>query len=656
MPGPALRRPIPALLVAAAVALPGCSRPDPDQAALSKAAALTDALTGSGRQAVPADELRRKQYEALAQTVQPLAGSATAGPAASMYLAIAKAGVADLDAARAVDLEAEALRRSQSIRSSLETWLRQSRRAEVREQFNPAAQIAQIEQATAAIREATAKTTQRKAAADAAVADLLAKSDALLKEAAPLRAQATAGREQAASATASAGLPVLEQAVAVQRRADALEVQAADLKAQAAAARPAAEQAQRELDRLAREAESLRIARAGIARQVEQGQKDAAQARQLASAAATRIAEELKALEEFRAGDLARAADAASKGYQDAANAARKAAAGKGDASSAKLAAAKATQSLGDVQFVLARGLETQRNLLRALAGATPALPDHAGLVSRQGEIDAQLKTALDNARTTYADARTGLEGSGAKGDAVKARLDAAVASLNAMLSQPADNAAAPEVSAAPAGEPAAAPAGDAAPAADTSASVAAVEALLRDADAAIKAGDTAKLASFYRLESPDEQAFFDASAAASSAQAGLDAATQDKFGKSLREIAANNPMAQQLLTPGLDPALFAIDPDGPDRVKLTFKGTPLQWAASARDGEWKFDGIVPKSSPLPPALMTKLSAALAGVYAKLAEDVRAGSIANPEDLLSQLATRAGTAMQQAMSGKGPGG
>jgi predicted nucleic acid-binding Zn-ribbon protein len=646
-----------ALLLAVGLAGPlgGCSNDDPAARALEDAGRLMRTITGNGVQMVPDAASRAKQLQEVLTTLQPFAsGNTSQAAAASLITAQARTGLADLDALAATEAEREALGQARAIRGHFETWLRQNARAAAREGFDPQAQLDAIAKEAEQVRGQTE--TQKRALADAekALADLQARREQLLEQAKALRAQATALREQAGQGSAVAGLPVLEQAVALQRQADGLEVQASDLGSQAAGVRPVVDQARRDLDRLARQAESLKVAGSGIQQRVELSRKQAGEARVLAAQAGEQIAAATKALSEFRAGPLAETSEKAIKGYRDAAGAARRGAAAGADASAAKSASAAATLAAGDALFVRARGIEDHLALLRALAAAQPKLPNHDALTAEIATLEPQFKTVLDEARTAYTEARDGFEGGGARGEEAQARIANLVSTLNAVLEGKGRLSAPPPP---PPGEPAADGSGQAAaPAGDGA--VERVTAMLREADAAMKAGDTAALAAFYRLETPEQQGFFDASAAMSAAQNALNAASTEKLGKSLTEIAATNPMLAGLLSPGLDPSTFDITPGENGQVRIAVKGAPMPiaWTASERDGQWKFDGIIPQGMPMPPQMMIGMAKALTGVLDTLAADVRSGTIASPEQLGEQLMQRAGAAMQQAMGGGGTGG
>lgn len=653
MPGPHSRARLLILaLLAGTTGLTACSRDDSAQKTIDDAARIVSALTGAGGQSNPSTEARLKDLNALVVLLKPLAakGDPQHSPAASLILSRATSALADIDSARAVELHRSAQLKSQAIRSSLETWLLQSSRAEARERFNPTEQLAAIDREAKVIDAEQARTQQAKSAAESAVSDLLAKAQGLVAESRTLRDQATAQREQASRGTATAGLPILEAAVAVQRRADALEVQAAELRNQAAAGQPAVDQAARDLERLARQRESLRVASAAITRQVEQGRREAEEARKLASAAAAAIAADTKSLSTFITDEFTPVVDKAVKGYQEAAGAARKASSAGSAAGDAKITAAAATQNAADALLLKARAIEDALALLNALAVAKPALPDAAAFAAQATTEKASFTAVLEEARTAFREARDAFEGSGARGEEAQARMTTLLNTLNAVIegkgrlsAPPAE--ATPTDAAPTDGQPAAA--GD---------PVAIVTQMMTDADAALRAGDTDKLRSFYLLDTPEQEEFFKLSTAGNTAQIALSAATKEKLGKTLAEIAADDPRLGQVTGPGLDPALFniAAEPDG--RVAITFKAAPIAWHAIQKDGQWKFQGILPNVPPQAVPILFATARAMPPVLDSVTADVRSGSIDSIDNLKTQLMERVMKAMTEAMNAQRPAG
>jgi hypothetical protein len=660
MPGPHSRARLLILaLLAGTTGLTACSRDDSAQKTIDDAARIVSSLTGAGGQANPSTEARLKDLNALIVLLKPLAakGDPQHSPAASLILSRATGALADIDSARAVELHRTAQLKSQAIRSSLETWLLQSSRAEARERFNPTEQLAAIDREAKLIDAEQARTQQAKSAAESAVRDLLAKAQGLVAESRTLRDQATAQREQASRGTATAGLPILEAAVAVQRRADALEVQAAELRNQAAAGQPAVDQAARDLERLARQRESLRVASEAITRQVEQGRREAEEARKLASAAAASIAADTKSLSTFLTDEFTPVVDKAAKGYQDAAGAARKASSAGSAAGDAKITAAAATQNAADALLLKARAIEDALALLNALAVAKPALPDAAAFAAQATAEKASFTAVLEEARTAFREARDAFEGSGARGEEAQARMTTLLNTLNAVIegkgrlsappAEAAPSEAAPSDAAPTDGQPAAATTGD---------PVAIVTQMMTDADAALRAGDTDKLRSFYLLDTPEQEEFFTLSTAGNAAQIALSAATKEKLGKTLAEIAADDPRLGQVTGPGLDPALFNITPEPDGRVAITFKTAPIAWHAIQKDGQWKFQGILPNVPPPAVPVLFATARAMPPVLDSVTADVLSGSIDSIDNLKTQLMERVMKAMTEAMNAQRPSG
>jgi hypothetical protein len=332
-------------------------------------------------------------------------------------------------------------------------------------------------------------------------------------------------------------------------------VQAADIAARAALARPAIDDAKRATELLSNRRESLKSSRATVLARAQAGQTAAAEAQRIAAATASDIAKSMNDAVALRAGDVASTGDTAVKGYRSAISAAKKALQGaQGELrTNAALSAAGFSQSLGDVLFVQARGLESFASMAESAAAARPALPDAPRFAQAAKDARESLLRVAEEAAAAYEDARSGYESAGGKPE-VKERITKLIETLNRVSKGQAKLAADPAEPAEPAAVPAekpasdtpAKPAGSDAPA-DSAAETALINKTLTDFAGAVKAGRVDDALGFILAETDEQQATIDAVVTPMFQIVALDAACKDKLGSGLAEIMQASPMGPMM-------------------------------------------------------------------------------------------------------------
>jgi predicted nucleic acid-binding Zn-ribbon protein len=636
------------VLAGVAMAMPGCDRGDEGDRAIQAARDAFNVLTNNGGEAHPSDDDRAKALTSIASQMQPLTSGANQGQAAaaSLMLARAKGGLADIQASQAGALERQAINQITQVRAQLEVWLVQSSRAAVLESYDPSKEQAAIAGAVQGVEREVNAANDAKAKAQKAIADLEKQITTHLAEAKRLRETAASQREQASRVSATEGLALVERAAATQRQADGLDVKASELRIQIAGLTPLVAQAERELARLATQKKSLAAAGESLTQRQASNKKLAQDARAEASAAAAAITRQAGELASFRADKLTSLGDAAIKGYRDAASAASKAGAGAtGEGvAAAKIASASFHQSAGDAAFIRARGLEGHLVLLNTLASAKPALPDAGKFADEAKSLDEQFKATLASAKESFENAKQGFENASPKADATKQRLTDIIALLNSVLEgkktlSPAPAETAPAGSAA--GASAAAPAGD---------PKAAVKAMLEQLAKAMETGELAKIEPFFILKSEGEKQALQQVAKVAAASHALDVAAKVKLGKGLKDLGGGGPMgsAAELISPD---AKMTVQSD----TVVTIDAGPMpgaQQKAVLKDGSWKIDGLFPPGMEGMAAMMTPMMGKMADMFNALAADVQSGKIATPEALMGEMEKR----MMGVMGGMMPGG
>jgi hypothetical protein len=424
---------------------------------------------------------------------------------------------------------------------------------------------------------------------------------------------------------------------------------------------------------LLRESKQAMIARAAAAK----AQADAAAAE--ADAGARQVTELLSKLDERR-GTLDGPTSEASKFYNAALVAARKAAppdpAGK---AAANLLVGNIQQSLGDMLATKARGLSAYASLLASLnQGGQPGVGADRVQAAREAH-----GAAIVAAREAYNAASQAYQNSGGSAEA-KERLAKIADLVAALAKEPHSSKPAAPVEG-EAGQPE--KSADAAPGAESDPDemqfdAAAVTAEVREALRQMKAAlaespsDPAVNARWVEANDPDVKAFMDAGLAVASNKAALDEACKSKFGKDLKTLLSettsqsvrSSPVLGMLdaMSADVGQQLAAIDPDAADiaaekadRVTLSIPGSPMP-AVMVKTGEgWKISmdamlGEGPGKAML--AMMKGPIEAIGRAFAATTEKVSKGDYRDAEAMLLDLNRALMAGMQRGMPGGRGGG
>ncbi len=623
-----------------------CDSRDPAADAIQSAKTALATLTGGGRTVDTRAERLKPALDEVVRLLTPHAGSAQPGhaAAANALLARAKAGLATLMQEEANAAEQAAMNKALEVRGKLDEWLVQQARAGALATFDPTKARGEIEARIAALTGHVAAATQERARAEAVVAGLKSKAQGLLDRAKVLREEASRVRAGAADTSATAGLVLVQRAAEIGREADELDKQASFTQADAQAAQPQADTAAARIVQLSNELDQARTALSELEATTVATRAQGQAARAAADAAAAETAKLSSELAEMRGPGtaLARASDAAAAGLREAVAAALKAAASGGGmeaATAAKLAAAGYRQALGDVHYVRARGLTDYAALLSHLGGSRPALPEAATYAQQARGVAEQAAAAVKEAQEAYEEARSAYAGTGGREEtrAAVEKLAALVATLSGKKEE------AP-VDAAPAGDgtpaPADAPVAEAPPAD----AVAAVKAAFLQQIAHRKAGDEAKVLAWFILKDDTQRELVLAEMKMGAAADGLDAACREKLNKGLKELAEEaGPEGMMLRTvlAQMEPSLDALEftQRGPEEVGIVSKTMPTPpLTARLVDGVWRTEfPVLPDAMVQQARMMTPM---LVGAFGAVAQEVRAGTIADGKALAVALMSR----------------
>lgn len=624
-----------ALILAAglAVTLPlgGCDGDDATAAAIETSKRRLQALAPG----VPS-QYRVEVFNDVVSTLKPLSskGSKSQSATASLLIAQAQAGLAEGPAAEASRLEREALNRIMAIQADLSQWYNLNAQGDGAASYNPAAELAEIDQLVKQRQEQRVGAQNEKSKVDSTVAQLREQAKAKVEQARAKREQAGALQSQVANQTAVQGEETLKRAHEIGRQGDALEVEGSMLEARAAKIAPQSVAIQLEIDRLTDQLALLDAARADVQTRAQTARANAAAARASATKAAAVIKEQFTQLESLRSGELAQQTAAAQSGYESAASSASGAMSQ--SPTNAQMAAGVARHALGDVLWTKAHGLSSYANLLETLAAAQPPLPESQTYASKAAEARAGAKEALDAATEAYTAANEAYQSSGSS--LAPERIERVNASLAKIVK--ATSGGAKDIRSQPSeGGGDAAPSGEPAAAADPDSPQATLQAII-DAQ---KNGAYSDLVNYIQLRSDVERQFVSGFLRA-------DGAMKAKFGKGMEGMANQGGMGGTDLRDieNITAADFQFAIEGDSATATPPEGEPLKLVRV--DGKWLLANPMDQTAgdPNMAAMAQAMMPALGKVADEFAAEVESGKYTSYE--------AAAAAFQQKMAAMVPAG
>lgn len=629
-----------ALLAACAIAasLASCGRSDPVQEEIDRVSVGLGAISTSGSTPLPSVQNRKAVYQwAIARltgnngtisieglrTDAPAPSSPSAvnadnagqAAAANLLLARGYAGLGEIAAQEAAQLEAGAALQIGPVSAALDQWLAQNAAADALAAYDPAKDIAEIEKQIGDKQKLADAARANKDRMVAGISDLEGQVGDLTAQARALREQAAEVRGRATNVSETMRLELLTEAVRIGRNADQIEKEAANLMAKIAIEKPAADNLQRGIDELTTQIQLLRTDKDNLRQRADQNAAAAKRARDEAQTAAVRLAQMVGGLTTAREG-IVGPTDAAVASYEKAVAAAKKAGQGSREAKGqSAIATGNYQHALADVLATRARGERSYAELLQTLATAKPALPGAADFASKGSAAADAAKASTEAARSAFEGALSQYSSAGGAGD-TQDRLEALEATMNRLLGkQPAGGEeAAPSAPDAPEGD-AAADAGASGAAVDTAAVEGEVRSALEQFIAAAKSSDVATLRGFMLIRDEAARPAFDTLMDIAAGPATLEASCKKAYGKSLKQLidettvqsVKTNPMLagiqqgmdQMGMGPGNLEALSAADAtiavasetEATVKFPAASEGAEAEEFKLVKDGEsWKID------------------------------------------------------------------
>ena len=612
--------------------LAGCGE-DADERTLTDASIKLASLSAGAGAPIP-DQAAQKGFQDVIGLLQGLTGGDGAVAAdASVLVSSAQRGLGLRAAGKAVVLQRQMLSMFPSIRAQLEAWSSHNSAAQAAAAYDPTPEFARIDRDVRARQDEADKARAERARIDKQISELIAGVTSRTAQSGTLREQAGALQLQIAKVSATEGLRLTEQIRELSRQADGLEREARELKAQADNHQVELHGAEVSIGKLESQIKLLAESRASVQTRQSAAQARAAQARGDAQQAAGVIAslvdtatgsispmladavaatrsqfegtpEELfgdapAALTPFVEQAFTPAVEDAARQLQTAAQTARKANTLR--RSSSQVAVGEAQQSLGEVQWNSAAGLDAYAQMLEELAGTTPALPSAAEYATRAKAAREAATEAKRAAFEAYQGAKSAYEASGAKAE-VATQIEEVSRKLNdisrvvgaGVMDAEAMNSLEDPAEAEPAGEPAPAEPTDE-PAAQAADPVEELKAAIRAVTDAAESGEYQAAIDFMHPATAEDEAFVASITAMLGAAGELDAATQTAFGQPFSAWVKENPdpMLGQFASMGSAGADVDLDSmdirvQGDQGVLLT--GNPMmpEQKFLRVDGRWK--------------------------------------------------------------------
>ncbi|HEX8877342.1 MAG TPA: hypothetical protein VF777_11370 [Phycisphaerales bacterium] len=623
------------LALAAGAALSACDRADPAARPLAVSSGALQNLSGGSYNA-PKEKLQNDVYKGVLATAKPVMDAnaqSAQGHAAAGMIGASQLGLAQPYLLAAADAEINTLTKASVIRALVDNYTSQSLTAETSAGFDPAALIADLDKSRAEAEKDIAQNQAKLSEVERTIADLTAKADAKAAEAKKLNDEYLAVRASLATLSASQAESKLIAARDTKRQGDAVRMDASRLQAQADLLKPEA----RELKVLV-DASKSRIA--GIDRmkleaseKAQQGQAAAAQAKAAAGETAKDIEAKLKELASTRTTEVLSAYDTGIAELRKALATAKSAST---DGGANKLLSARAQLALADALSSKALSLQQHVLLLTYVANAKPALPFAAAHQAELTQTLEQHKATVEEARSAFEAAESAFAGVQLRGSGTgeikerMTRLSEKLGVLGGKSAAPAEQPAQPEGQ--PEGQPAAQPAAEqppqaAAPASDDAG--AAWTAIY----AALESGDANALLPLTKLSDPAHEPTIRAIAELTAVQNALDAACQEKFGKTFTESQA----AAMGQTAPKSAADYTVTPEG-ESATVSHPASPAPLKLIRENGNWLLDSSSFASGPA--AMMIPMAEPIKKAMASITEDVKSGKITQIESILMELQKR----------------
>ena len=394
------------LLPAAALAVvtvAGCDKEDSVAVTLASVEReLASAHAGGAAAAPPA--MRQDIYNNAVNSLQQASreGSQAQKDAASLLLAQAHSGMAQIESSEATELENRLLERATRLRAQLDLYSSQSALASALASIDPAEERAALEQAVSQVDVRLSDAQQARRALQEESGWHQEAVDANATEARKLRAMAGELRARALDAPATEAAELAADAYEVEREAAALETESSRQGAEVEKIEPRLTEQDRLVARLNEERTQLTEALRRVDLRVQDARQQAQEARAAARAAADEALAMLDEIESLRAGELTELWSQAVRHAQSAVSAMTQVRPSESGArSTAAILRGEAQHRLGEMNAAKARGVERYLVLLDAISNATPTVP----FIDQARAFESRAEAALLESGQAAADA-----------------------------------------------------------------------------------------------------------------------------------------------------------------------------------------------------------------------------------------------------------
>ena len=646
---------VPLVLLMAGLAIaPGCDQRSQASKTLQSAANSLHA-TGVAPEADASKlESRLKQ---ISNSLSEVTSGGTAGEKASAAVLLTQTTLGQGELAAQAAKNADFAVRNQLVLISglMGDWSRHSASAEALKVFDPSKDLAELEAGKTAMQAELAGHEKALSEAKARQSTLASQAKAKMDEAEVAAREYATLSQSAIKMTATQAAEVVTKANEFRRQADDLRTAGGKLQAEADLLGPTVKEFEVLGEKCRRQIANYEASAQSLKAREQAAKQESAAAAAKANAVANDLDKMVVELLAKRASDVVPA-------YAAAADLFAKAASKAGGSSAAAPGMSKVSQgsaklALAETHWGQSHGARAVITTLDALAGVRPALPQASQYKAKAEELRAEAKASLEAATAALDEAKSAFESARISDKAVKERLTALAEQVG--KAKDIASGATIEPPPAPVEETAGGTGGSAVGSAGATAAV--DPALLEAVERALEATRTYNTASLIdsAVGIDDEgKALLRKMAAMTDAMGAVDKACREKFGKSVNEVLASNPMMGQALK-GMGGAAMVGDLKASDlsftvegdKATATMPGSPMPMQFAKQGGTWVPD--MSGQAAMLPMLKGQMGMIeqFGGVIKTWGDDIAAGKFADANAAAQGLQQAFMPIMQQMMGG-----
>lgn len=577
------------ILMAGLAFAPGCDQRSQASKSLQAASNSLHA-TGVAPEADASKlESRLKQ---ISSSLSEVASSGSTGEKASAAVLLTQTtmGQGEL-AAQAAKTADFAIRNQLVLVSGLSAdWSRHSATAEALKVFDPSKDLAELEAGKKAMEVELAAHGKALGAAKTRQTQLQGEAKAKMDEAEVAAREYATLSQSAIKMTATQAAEVVAKANEFRRKADDLRTAGGKLQAEADLLEPTVKEYEVLGEKCRRQIANYETSTQALKAREQASKQEAATAAAAANAVANDLDKMVVELLAKRASDVVPAYAAAADQFAKAASKAGGSAAAAPGMS--KVSQGSAKLALAETHWGQSHGARAVVGTLDGLASVRPALPQASQYKAKAEELRSEAKASLEAAAAALDEAKSAFESARISDKAVKERLTA----LAEQVGKAKDIASGATIEPPPAPEAPASTGGSGGSASAADVDPTLLVAIDRMLEATKSFNTVSMVDSVIGLDEAGKE-LYRKMAAMTDSMGAVDKACRDKFGKSMSDVLASNPMLSQM-TRGMSAATamaslkaadMQITVDG-ESATVMAPGSPMPLQFAKRDGQWVQD------------------------------------------------------------------